>query len=124
MQLFGVLNEVLLAPHFGSLRTNQVVLTPERMEHIRETHPLDVSLLLLHGMDLVAKPDIILLDKKNADTILMIKRLPDTNLNVVIRLALASDPSERMNSIMTFFRLRGKNLQKMIKRQKTLYKAE
>jgi len=94
------------------------------MEHIRETHPLDVSLLLLHGMDLVAKPDIILLDKKNADTILMIKRLPDTNLNVVIRLALASDPSERMNSIMTFFRLRGKNLQKMIKRQKTLYKAE
>lgn len=54
----------------------------------------------------------------------MVKRLPSSNLNIVLRLALHSDNSGLKNSIMTAYRIRNKNLRKMEKKNKILYKKE
>lgn len=54
----------------------------------------------------------------------MVKKLPDTNLNVVSRLALDTDESGLKNSVMTFYRIRDRNLKKMIKKNTLLYKKE
>lgn len=54
----------------------------------------------------------------------MVKQLPDINLNVILRLALDTDKAGLKNSIMTFFRIRKRNLEKMIKKNKLLYKKE
>ena len=58
----------------------------------------------------------MLKDEKNTATVFMIKRLPETNLNVIIRVALDTDKDGLKNSVMTFYRLRNKNLEKMTKR--------
>ena len=42
----------------------------------------------------------------------MIKRLADTNLNVVLRLVLAHEEKNLKNSVMTFWRIRDRNLKK------------
>ncbi len=54
----------------------------------------------------------------------MVKGLPDTNLNVVVRLALDTDDTGRKNSIMTFYRIREKNLKKLINKSEVLYSKE
>ena len=54
----------------------------------------------------------------------MIKRLPDTNINAVIRLALESDVQGLKNSIMTFFRVRESNVQKLIAKNKIIYSRD
>jgi len=51
----------------------------------------------------------------------MIKKLPDTNLNVVVRLVLQDEEIKRKNSVMTFYRIREKNLEKLINKNKLLY---
>jgi len=48
----------------------------------------------------------------------------DANLNAVIRLALESDAEGRINSIMTFYRIRESNLNKLILKNKIIYKKE
>lgn len=40
----------------------------------------------------------------------MVKKLPDTNLNVVVRVVLETDEIGWKNSVMTFYRIREKNL--------------
>jgi len=47
----------------------------------------------------------------------MVKKLPDTNLNVVVRVVLETDEIGWKNSVMTFYRIREKNLKKLIKKK-------
>ena len=120
----GEMDRALLEPAFGPLQTGLVVLTPECKAHILQEHPTDFPFLEQYGASIVSSPDIILLDQKHAGTVLMIKQLPDTNLNMVVRLALAADPIGRINSVLTFYRLRNKNVKRLCALQKTLYKSE
>ena len=64
---------------------------------------------------------MIVQDIENPGTVFMIKKLPDTNLNVVVRLVLQGEDIKRKNSVMTFFRIREKNLVKLINKNKLLY---
>ena len=52
----------------------------------------------------------------------MIKMIPGNSVNIVIRLALGEDNAELKNSVLTCYRLREKNLKKLIKKNKLLYK--
>ena len=115
-----------LEKEFGRLNTDEVVLTAERDAHIRNRnrHPLDYALFERYRIQTITKPDIVLRDSKNEDTIFMIRRLEETNLNVVLRLSVSEADMGRKNSIMTFFRIRRKNLEKLIAKHKTLYKRE
>lgn len=54
----------------------------------------------------------------------MIKKLPETNLNVVVRVVLETDNSKWKNSVMTFYRIRERNLKKLIEKNGVLYKKE
>ena len=50
----------------------------------------------------------------------MVKKLEDTNLNVVVRIALKTDDKGIMNSVMTFYRIRERNLIKLIRKNSSL----
>lgn len=111
-----------LVDAFGEIQTDEVVITDERIEHIIERHREDYELFWKNVSSIVTKPDIILKDCKNQGTVFMVKRLYDTNINVVVRVALSMDKKGLKNSIMTFYRLRDKNLQKMLIKNEVLYK--
>ena len=54
----------------------------------------------------------------------MVRRLDNTNLNVVAKLILKGNDKDIKNSVMTFYRIRNKNLIKLENKNKTLYKKE
>ena len=45
----------------------------------------------------------------------------ETNLNVVVRFVLQGEDTSRKNSVMTFYRIREKNLKKLINKNNLLY---
>lgn len=102
--------------------TDEIVVTDERIAHIKERHFFDYELFEKYGVECVQNPDYIIKDNKNAATVFMVKKLPDTNLNVVSKLALDSDEKKLKNSVMTFYRIRERNLRKLIEKNKLLYK--
>lgn len=120
----GELNADYLEKRFGKLQTKELIIMDERLEHIRQRHPEDIELFEQYGAASALEPDIVVVDEKHEGTVFMIKRLPETNLNVVTRLALDIDDAGRKNSIMTFYRIRDKNLQKIVKKSEVLYKKE
>ena len=120
----GKLKTDYLEKRFGSLQTDELIIMDERLEHIRERHPEDVKLFEKYGADAALEPDTVLVDGKHDGTVFMVKGLPDTNLNVVVRLELDTDDTGRKNSIMTFYRIREKNLKKLINKSEVLYSKE
>lgn len=120
----GKINTEVLEKEFGKIQTDEIIVTNERLDHIRERHPEDYDLFKKYGKASVVYPDMVIIDKKHNGTVFMVKKLPDTNLNVVVRVVLETDDSKLKNSIMTFYRIREKNLKKLIEKNRLLYKKE
>ena len=109
---------------FGDIQTDEVIITNERIEHIKGHHPEDYFLFEEYGRKCIIDPDWIVSDEKNAGTVFLIKRLLDTNLNVVLRLVLENEDNKLKNSVMTFWRIRERNVKKLIQKNELLYKKE
>ena len=124
MTLLGNLDPALLQNFFGTLRTTEVVVTEERVSHIKERHPEDFTLFEQYGAETVLFPDLLILDEKHAGTAFAVRRLEESDLNVVVRLALETDKNEYKNSVMTFYRLRDRNLKKLLEKNRLLYSRE
>ena len=120
----GKINKGLLEKEFGKIQTDEIIITNERMGHIKQRHPEDYEFFEKFGIQSVTDPDLIIKDSKNEGTVFMIKKLSDTNLNVVTRLVLETDKPGLKNSVMTFYRIRERNLNKMIEKNTLLYKKE
>lgn len=115
-----------LEQEFGKLHTKDIIITDERDSHIKERHAEDYELFEKYAQTAVTNPDIVVKDGKNEATAFMIKKLPEANLNVVVRVAIDVEHPEYKNSIITFYRLRNRNLEKMMKKEinKVIYKKE
>jgi len=120
----GKINIKILEKEFGKIQTDEIIVTNERIDHIKERHPEDYNLFEKYGKESVSSPDLIIKDVKNKSTVFMIKKLPETNLNVVVRVVLETDNSKWKNSVMTFYRIRERNLKKLIEKNGVLYKKE
>ena len=59
-QFVGKLNTEFLEIEFGKLATNELILTDERDEHIKERHVQDYNLFHKCVYDVVNIPDVIL----------------------------------------------------------------
>ena len=116
----GKIDLSLLKDEFGKIQTDEIIITEERINHIKMRHPEDYSLFNIYGAICVKDPDYIIKDGKHDGTFFMVKKLEDTNLNVVVRIALETDDKGIMNSVMTFYRIRERNLIKLIRKNSSL----
>lgn len=116
----GKIDLSLLKDEFGKIQTDEIIITEERINHIKMRHPEDYNLFNIYGAICVKDPDYIIKDGKHDGTIFMVKKLEDTNLNVVVRIALETDEKGIMNSVMTFYRIRERNLIKLIRKNSSL----
>ena len=120
----GKLDTQPLEIEFGKLKTDELIVTNERIEHIKSRHPEDFNLFEKYSLSVVVEPDFIIKDEKNVNTVFMVKKLENTNLNLVVKIILETDEKDLKNSVMTFYRIRERNLKKLVDRNKTLYKSE
>lgn len=123
-QLLGKIDITLFEKEFGRIKSDEIIITDERARHIKNRHPEDYALFEQYSSAIVASPDYILKDLKNEGTVFMIKKLPETSLNMLVRLVLETDEDGLKNSVMTFYRLRESNLKKMIDKNILIYKKE
>lgn len=73
--ILGEIDAGLLGGEFGELKTRIVIVTNERIEHIEQTHPLDLEYFYNYAKAVVKKPDIIIKDLKRENTVFLIKNL-------------------------------------------------
>ncbi len=123
-EIIGYIKTALLENEFGKLKNDILIVTDERVSHIRERHPEDYVFFKKYSKTVIENPDVIIKDLKNENTVFMVGKISGINLNIVVKLILSIENSVRLNSIMTFYRIRDKNLIKLEKKNKVLYKKE
>lgn len=99
-----------------------VVLSEERIGHIMERHPGAFERYGAYATDAIEAPDYILEDVKNADTAAFIRHVENTNINVVVKLAIKGNDAGMKSSVITLYPMNDKRLRRMMKKAIVLYK--
>ncbi len=101
-----------------------VVLTDERIEHIKSGHLQDYIELGDKIGEAIEYPSYILEDAKNHSSAMFIKKITETNMNVIVKMKIDGvDGDDLHSSVITMYKLGEKTLKRLIKKNKILYKA-
>lgn len=105
--------------------TDEVIITDERIGHIKERHPNDYERFCSYIPEIIAYPDYIIeANKPNTGVILKEIEEHGEKFKLVLRIKVEGDPDEYKNSIMTFWHIGETTWKKSLKNKKVLYKRE
>ena len=124
MQYIGELDKEKLGKYNDKLITNEVILTEERIKHIKEHHPGDYEKYGIYISEIIKEPDYILEDNKNIDTILYMKNIINnkTNIQIVIRLNTNKTDINKKNSILTLWKIKNSTYNQLLRNRKVIWK--
>ncbi len=105
--------------------TDEVIITDERIQHIKERHPNDYERFYSYIPEIIRNPDYII-EANKSNTAVILKEIEEQGekFKLVLRLKVESDPAEYKNSIMTFWYIGDTTWRKSLKNKKILYKRE
>ena len=125
MQIIGKIDIGIYSVVSDHIRTDEVVITDERIQHIRDRHPRDFERYSMYLKDLVEKPQYILKANK-PDTAFILKEYTEDSqrFQLILRLSVEGDNPEYKNSVITFLRVEEKRFNRYLRTKKILYKSE
>lgn len=105
--------------------TEDVIITDNQIQHIKERHPNDYENFSAFFPDIVEFPDYII-DTPKPNTALILKEVTVNHqkFKTVLRLITSSDNIDYKNSIITFMKIDDKEWKRLLKNKKILYKRE
>lgn len=107
------------------IATDEVILTEERIAHIRQRHPGDYERYMQYIPEIVSNPDYIIEDDRPY-TAMCLKCFFDREARTYIRLALRlvtpEDTAGFKNSIITFMKTNKKEYGRLLRNKKILYR--
>lgn len=124
MQYVGKLDKNKLGLYKENIITTDVILTEERIKHIKEHHPGDYEKYGIYMKEVIEKPDYILEDNKNIDTVIYLKNIKDNkkNIQIVIRLNTNKSEINKKNSILTLWKIKNSTYNQLIRNRKVIWK--
>lgn len=105
--------------------TDEVVITDNQIQHIKDRHPNDYERFSQYFGQIVAEPDYIIKANK-PDTAVILKEIleGDERFQTVLRLCTSKEPEGYKNSIITFLKIDEKRWNRYLRTKEILYKKE
>ena len=125
MKFVCKLNRKIYSCVAANIATDDVIITDERIEHIKHNHPSDYELFGKYIPTMIENPDYILSDSRpHTAVVLKAVQVEGIYLRLALRLITPNDNSVYKNSVITFMRIHQKEWNRMIKNKIVLYKSE
>lgn len=108
------------------ITTDEVIITDERIQHIKDRHPNDYEKYYEYLKCIVEAPDYIV-ETNKPDTALILKEIvmsDEKQFKTVLRLKTSKDKPEFKNSIITFMKINEKEWSRLLRNKQILYKKE
>lgn len=107
------------------ITTKEVVITDERIQHIKDRHPNDFERYEKYMVEIIENPDYIL-QSDMPNTAFVLKEIVDAGerFQLILRLKVSTDPQHYKNSVITFLKISEKKWNKYLRNKKVLYKHE
>ena len=106
VQIVGKINIATYRCVSAEIVTDEVVMTEERIEHIRKRHPNDYERFCTYIPRMIAEPDYIVQANK-ANTAVILKEIQENGekFKLILRIKMQHDPADYRNSVLSFWRI-------------------
>lgn len=96
--------------------TDEVIITDERIQHIKLRHPNDFEKYCKYMNEIVESPEYII-EPNKPNTALILKSFSEGNeqFKTVLRIITSSENSEYKNSIITFMKINEKEWSRLLR---------
>lgn len=123
--LVGKINRDIYKCIVNDIVTNEVIITDERIQHIKNRHPEDYERFFLYISQIIENPDYIIRANKENMGVLMKKiEMSGEKFKLVLKIAVKNDPKGYKNSVISFWHIGDVTWKKTIKNKDILYKRE
>lgn len=121
----GTIDRTIYQCVSDDIDTDEVIITDERIEHIKERHPNDYERYKSYIKETVNNPDFIL-EANRPNTAFVLKQIKSEgkHFELILRLKVSKDPGNYKNSIITFLKVSEKKWNKYLRNKKVLYRRE
>ena len=125
MLYIGKLNINLYNCVTDNIVTEDVIITDEQVQHIKNRHPLDYEKYSTYFPEIISNPDYIIESNKEK-TAVILKEIANDEIKsqTILRLCTMNDPEEYKNSIITFMKIDSKRWNRYLRTKKILYSKE
>lgn len=119
----GKIDKNKLGKYKDIVVTDEVILTEERIQHIKEKHGEHFKELQNCIEDVIYNPDYILQDMEHEETIILLKEIikDKKRIKMIMKLSTCKE-QDRKNSIITFWKIRQRDYNKTIQKSKIIFK--
>ncbi len=105
--------------------TDEVIITDERIAHIKERHPNDYERFCSYIPEIISNPDyIIASNKPNTATVLKQITNNGEKFQLILRIITSKDNVDFKNSVITFLNINERTWNKYLRNKEILYKKE
>lgn len=121
-KIIGKIDLNKLGVYRNLITTDEVILTDERKQHIKEKHKGHYEMVEQYLKDMIYNPDYILEEIKHENTIILLKEFKENNKRIKMIVKLTTNSLNRKyNSIITFWNIRERDYKKTIKKSKIIF---
>lgn len=108
----------------SEVSTDDVIITDERIQHIKDHHPGHFEIIEPFLPDAIRNPDYILADMANTGLILKLVEEDGLRFQMVLRVHTSADPVCFRNSIISAWRISESRWNNYLRNKTILYKRE
>ncbi len=121
----GKLDKKIFSCVTSDIQTDEVIITDERIQHIKDRHPNDYEKYCGYMERIIQNPDYIVETNKR-NTAVILKKIEENgeSFKLILRIVMKDDPKDYKNSVISFWRVGDTTWKKTLKNKKILYKAE
>ncbi|MCM1439820.1 MAG: PBECR2 nuclease fold domain-containing protein [Roseburia sp.] len=125
VHLVGKINKEIYKCITDDIVTDEVVITDNQIQHIKNRHPNDYERFSQYFSQIVKEPDYII-EANKPDTAVILKEIIDNGekFQTVLRLCTSKEPEGYKNSIITFLKIDEKRWKRYLRTKNILYKKE
>lgn len=107
------------------IRTDEVIMTDERIAHVKDTHPDDFERYSQYIRQMVEDPQYILADKVPYTAVVLQEfEEQGEHFRLILKIAMPEDEDFKKNSVITFLKISEKTYKKYLRNKEILYKRE
>lgn len=122
MHIIGKINIEIYKCITEDICTDEVIITDEQIEHIKERHPNDYERYFGYAKQIISDPDYIL-EANKPKTAFILKHITSNgkSYQLILRLKTSEDPRSFKNSVITFLKVDEKRYRRYLRTKKILY---
>ena len=107
------------------IKTDEVIITDERIQHIKERHPNDYERFCSYIPEIISTPDYVI-EANKEQTAIVLKEIEDNGekFKLILKIIAKNDPANYKNSLISFWHIGQRTWNKTLKHKKILYKKE